>query len=181
MLKFGKCRQQALFRIVFAACANLATQSAGATEKEILFSSANPKNYEVILARAPMTDVELKGRLYLPSGSAPHPAVIITPGSGGVSPPMVRHAQALADAGIAAFLIDPFTSCGAAFNSKSLRRLRQRSGSSWLRLTTGFHRFNVKHTPARWRARIPTYRFVSSRVHFTDSATASRYVKFPMQ
>jgi dienelactone hydrolase len=112
MLKFGKCLQQALFCIVFAACANLATQRAGATEKEILFSSANPKNYEAILARAPMTDVELKGRPYLPSGSAPHPAVIITPGSGGVSPPMVRHAQALADAGIAAFLIDPFTSRG---------------------------------------------------------------------
>lgn len=112
MLKFGKYLQPALFGIVFTVCANLATQSAAATETEILFSSANPANYETILAGAPMAGVELKGRLYLPGGSAPHPAVIITPGLGGVSPAMVRHAQALANAGIAAFLIDPFTSRG---------------------------------------------------------------------
>lgn len=81
-------------------------------EKEIAFTSASPKAFEEIIASAPLPAVQLSGRLYLPGGSAPYPAVIITPGSGGVSPAMVRHAQALVGAGIAAFLIDPFTGRG---------------------------------------------------------------------
>ena len=95
-----------------AACSNLAAQNAGIAEKEIPFPSANPAGYEEILARAPVRAVQLSGRLYLPGGSAAHPVVVITPGSGGVSPSMVRHAQALAGAGTAVFLIDPFTGRG---------------------------------------------------------------------
>lgn len=95
-----------------AASANAIAQAAVVGEKEIAFTSASPRAYEDIIAAVPLPAVQLSGRLYLPAGSAPHPAVIITPGSGGVSPAMVRHAQALVGAGIAAFLIDPFTGRG---------------------------------------------------------------------
>lgn len=109
------CRRQLKFVLVtaaLAACANLAARAAGSAEREIAFSSANPGGYEEILARAPMPAVSLSGRLYLPGGNGPHSVVVITPGSGGVSPPMVRHARALAGVGTAAFLIDPFTGRG---------------------------------------------------------------------
>ena len=112
MLSCKSRLQFALVILVLAACSNLAAQTAGIAEKEIAFPSANPTGYENILARAPMPAVQLTGRLYLPGGSAAHPVVVITPGSGGVNPAMVRHAQALAGAGTAAFLIDPFTGRG---------------------------------------------------------------------
>ncbi len=104
--------QFVLFAAALAACANLAAQTATIAEREIAFSSANPGGYEEIVARAPIPAVSLSGRLFLPEGNGPHSVVVITPGSGGVSPPMVRHAQALASAGMAAFLIDPFAGRG---------------------------------------------------------------------
>lgn len=112
MLSCRKCLRFILVSAALAASSKLAAQTTGIAEKEIPFPSANPGGYEDIFARTPMPAVQLSGRLYLPGGSAAHPVVVITPGSGGVSPPMVRHAQALAGAGTAVFLIDPFTGRG---------------------------------------------------------------------
>lgn len=108
------CKRRLGYVLVFvalAACAHLSAQTIAA-EKEIAFPSANPAGYEDIFARASMPAVGLSGRLYLPGGGGPHSVVIITPGSGGVNPAMVRHAQALVGQGIAVFLIDPFTGRG---------------------------------------------------------------------
>lgn len=104
--------RRAALSAALAACTGLAVQTAGAAEVEVEFSSANPGGYEDILARAPMPRVRLNGRLYLPAAKARHAAVVITPGSGGVAQSMVRHAQELSGAGIAAFLVDPFTGRG---------------------------------------------------------------------
>jgi dienelactone hydrolase len=97
--------------LVLAACANLG-QPGQAAESELAFPSADPASYEQILAQAPLPTVQLSGRLYLPAWAGSHPVVIITPGSGGVSPAHIRHAQALAGEGIGVFLIDPFTGRG---------------------------------------------------------------------
>ena len=81
----------------------------GIDARKISVPSSNPANYEDIIARRPAPQVVLEAMLYLPkSASAPSPAVIITPGSGGVNPAMLEHARALTDAGIAVLLVDPF-------------------------------------------------------------------------
>lgn len=82
----------------------------GVAGRNISFASANPVNYEDIIAGKPLPAVTLQAKLYMPAGggTAKRPAVIITPGSGGVAPPMLLHARALVDAGIAVLLVDPF-------------------------------------------------------------------------
>src|SRR5512135_1937260 len=112
MMSYGRKWQFVLFTGALAFCSNLGAQTAAIAEREIAFPSGSPSGYEEIVARAPMPAVSLSGRLFLPEGNGPHAVVVITPGSGGVSPPMVRHAQALASAGMGAFLIDPFTGRG---------------------------------------------------------------------
>ena len=58
--------------------------------------------------------LELIGQIYLPEGAEqPVPAVVITPSSGGVKPfREIYYAEALAEAGIAALVIDSFASRG---------------------------------------------------------------------
>ncbi len=80
----------------------------GLTGRAISFESANPRNYEDIVQRRPMPAVTLHAKLFEPRGTTKAPAVIVTPGSGGTNPSMLVHARALADAGIAVLLVDPF-------------------------------------------------------------------------
>jgi dienelactone hydrolase len=74
----------------------------------IAFESGTPPNYEAIIGRRPFPSIQLDAELFLPHGSLPFPAVIIAPGSGGVSAPMREHAKALVENGIAVLLVDPF-------------------------------------------------------------------------
>lgn len=74
--------------------------------------SANPRHYQGIIAQHPAPAVDLDATLYLPQGTAPCPAVIIIPGSGGVNVWMLHHAQALVQAGMAVLVLDPFTARG---------------------------------------------------------------------
>jgi dienelactone hydrolase len=90
-----------------AACL-LAAGAAAAAERAVTIVSATPRSYEDIVQRRPMPPVALQGRLFTPRRKGRVPAVIIVPGSGGVSGSMVTHANALVDAGIAVLLIDPF-------------------------------------------------------------------------
>lgn len=76
--------------------------------RAIEVDSANPKNYEDIVARWPAPAVRLQARLLLPEAAAPCPAVILVPGSGGVNASMFGHATALNAAGIATLVLDPF-------------------------------------------------------------------------
>ena len=76
-------------------------------------ASANVKNYENIVAGKPAPAVTLHAQLFMPTpAKKPCPVVIILPGSGGVSPAMLVHAEKLTDAGLAAFVVDPFTGRG---------------------------------------------------------------------
>ena len=76
-------------------------------------ASSNVRNYENIVADKPAPAVTLHAQLFIPtSAKKPCPVVIILPGSGGVSPAMLVHAEKLTDAGIAAFVVDPFTGRG---------------------------------------------------------------------
>jgi dienelactone hydrolase len=72
--------------------------------------SANPHNYhQVISAASAMPPVALDGQLFVPKGSnAKWPLVIIVPGSLGVAPSHVTHAETLVAQGIAAFVLDNF-------------------------------------------------------------------------
>lgn len=80
----------------------------GVVGRALTIASANPRHYEDIVQKRPMTPVTLHAKLFLPRGSGKAPAVIIAPGSGGVNPSMLVHARALVDSGIAVLLVDPF-------------------------------------------------------------------------
>jgi dienelactone hydrolase len=72
--------------------------------------SANPLNYwQAISERGAMPRVTIDGKLFRPSGAGGAlPVVIIVPGSLGIAPSHVRHAETLVGLGLAAFVLDPF-------------------------------------------------------------------------
>lgn len=71
--------------------------------------SADPTNYfDAISNSAGVAKTQIDGKLFLPEGTAPFSVVIVVPGSLGVAPSHLAHAQALTDNGIAACVIDPF-------------------------------------------------------------------------
>jgi len=76
----------------------------------IQIPSAAPRNYyEVLGSRGRLEEVVLDGKLFLPPDSKePTPLVIIVPGSLGVAPSHVRHAETLCTEGIASFVLDTF-------------------------------------------------------------------------
>jgi dienelactone hydrolase len=78
--------------------------------------SANPVNYyEAISRPSEMARVTIDGKLFLPpgeSGKGRWPLVIVTPGSLGVAPSHLAHAEILTGIGIAAFVPDPFGARG---------------------------------------------------------------------
>jgi dienelactone hydrolase len=86
----------------------------GIRGKLIKFESRNPKNFEDIVANSPAPAVSLNGLLFIPTGPAAKAAVIIVPGSGGVSESHLLHANALTSAGLVALIVDPFTGRGVA-------------------------------------------------------------------
>ena len=82
----------------------------GARGQNIDVPSANPLNYwQAISEPAAMPRVIVDGKLFLPPGArGPLPVVIIVPGSLGVAPVHLTHAETLVDMGSAAFVLDPF-------------------------------------------------------------------------
>ncbi len=72
--------------------------------------TANPVNYyQVINAPNDMPRTTIDARLFTPNApSNPLPVVIVVPGSLGVAPSHLRHAQTFVEHGIAACVIDPF-------------------------------------------------------------------------
>jgi dienelactone hydrolase len=79
--------------------------------RNVEIPSANPRNYHhVISRRDAMPGITLDGKLFVPA-DGPHtarPVVIIVPGSLGVAPSHVAHAETLVGNGIAAFVLDNF-------------------------------------------------------------------------
>jgi dienelactone hydrolase len=84
----------------------------GVTGQVFQFESATPGSFSVAVAMENLTKVTLDGQLFLPKAQGRLPLVIIAPGSEGVSPPMLRHAEILTEAGIGVFIIDPFSGRG---------------------------------------------------------------------
>lgn len=84
-----------------------AIAQAGRVEEVVFAGNVLPGNQTI-------RPIELKARLYLPpAGSGPLPAVVISPGSGGVQREIdVFYAEQLVQAGIAALSVDSFASRG---------------------------------------------------------------------
>jgi dienelactone hydrolase len=82
----------------------------GARGRNIDVASANPRNYwQVISDPGAMPRVAVDGKLFLPPGArGPVPVVVVVPGSLGIAPTHLTHAETLVDLGIAAFVLDPF-------------------------------------------------------------------------
>jgi dienelactone hydrolase len=83
--------------------------SNGVAGQAAQIDSFNVINYENIVAGDLGAAVTLHAQLFVPLTSKPSAAVIIVPGSGGVNPAMLVHAEQLTNAGIAALVLDPFT------------------------------------------------------------------------
>jgi dienelactone hydrolase len=94
-------------------------------------ASCNVQNYEDIIAAKSAPAVLLHAQLFMPtSAKTPCPVVVIIPGSGGVSPAMLVHAEKLTDAGIAAFVLDPFTGRGVE-NTIAVQQQFSFAASTW--------------------------------------------------
>ena len=83
---------------------------AGVEGETIEFESANPRNHHhAITAPAQCPAITLDGKLFVPTArSSPAPVVMVVPGSLGVGPNHIEHAETLVGEGLGAFLIDPF-------------------------------------------------------------------------
>jgi dienelactone hydrolase len=75
--------------------------------------SASPRNYhQAISDPGAMPRVAIDGQLFVPAGAGPFPVVIVVPGSLGIAPSHLAHAGTLTQAGLAAFVLDPFGARG---------------------------------------------------------------------
>jgi dienelactone hydrolase len=86
-----------------------------AAGRNIEIPSASPVNYHQVISKpAAMARVTIDGKLFLPHRPAAEklPLVMIVPGSLGVAPSHVAHAEALTRAGFATFVLDSFGARG---------------------------------------------------------------------
>ncbi|MFT5507521.1 MAG: dienelactone hydrolase [Hyphomicrobiaceae bacterium] len=86
----------------------------GVTGQNVDIPSASPLNYhQAVSTPADMPKIVVDGKLFLPPGSAkPAPLVIVAPGSLGVAPSHVKHAETLNALGYATFVLDSFGARG---------------------------------------------------------------------
>jgi dienelactone hydrolase len=91
---------------------------ASGTGQNIEIPSASPRNYYQVISRpADMPKVTIDGKLFLPASdhrasTEKLPLVMIVPGSLGVAPSHLAHAEALTAAGFATFVLDSFGARG---------------------------------------------------------------------
>jgi dienelactone hydrolase len=86
------------------------TTLAGVTGQVIEIASANPLNYhQMVSAPAAMPRLIIDGKLFLPKGAAGRSSVVvIVPGSLGIAPSHLGHAETLLGEGLGVFVLDPF-------------------------------------------------------------------------
>jgi dienelactone hydrolase len=88
----------------------------GVSGRNLDVPSASPRNYhQAVSAPAQMPRTVVDGKLFVPAGRAPRGGwslVIIVPGSLGVDPTHVAHAEALVGIGLGAFVLDSFGARG---------------------------------------------------------------------
>jgi dienelactone hydrolase len=82
----------------------------GSRGEPLEIPTANPANYHEALSNAARSGrTVIAGKLFVPpGGDGPWPVIIVVPGSLGVAPSHLAHAERFTDAGIAACVIDPF-------------------------------------------------------------------------
>ena len=87
---------------------------AGVRGETIEIPSANPLNYWQVISRPDaMPRVAVDGKLFMPAGARrPSPVVVIVPGSLGIAPVHLAHAETLLGLGLATFVLDPFGARG---------------------------------------------------------------------
>ena len=90
------------------------TFASGAEGVDIAIPSASPINYhQLITAPGEMPRTVIDGKLFRPVGvKPPYATVLIVPGSLGVAPSHVRHAEALCELGFASCILDGFAARG---------------------------------------------------------------------
>lgn len=83
----------------------------GAQGLNVEIPSASPHNYyQVINKPDTMPETTVDGKLFLPlDGKPPYPLVIVAPGSLGVAPSHVQHAETINSLGVATFILDSFS------------------------------------------------------------------------
>lgn len=90
----------------------------GVSGQNVDIPSASPLNYhQVISAPADMPSTTVDGKLFMPAGHAPDapvPLIIVAPGSLGVAPSHLKHAETLNDLGYATFVLDSFGARGVS-------------------------------------------------------------------
>jgi dienelactone hydrolase len=87
----------------------------GVVGNNVDIPSASPLNYHQVISKpAEMPKVTIDGKLFLPAsaGGKKLPLVMIVPGSLGVAPSHVAHAETLTRAGFATFVLDSFGARG---------------------------------------------------------------------
>ena len=95
---------------------------------EFYFASYSPYDFDILLRKRPLpVPTTGFGTLILPDGAAPEapaPAVVLVHGSGGISPGReMRVGQTLANAGIAAFVIDYYAPRGITQESHYMAKV----------------------------------------------------------
>ncbi|MDE0008882.1 MAG: dienelactone hydrolase family protein [Gammaproteobacteria bacterium] len=90
------------------------TFASGAKGVNIAIPSASPINYhQLITAPDEMPRTVIDGKLFRPvDARPPYAAVLVVPGSLGVAPSHVRHAETLCDLGFATCIVDSFAARG---------------------------------------------------------------------
>ena len=86
----------------------------GAKGEDIAIPSASPVNYhQLITAPGEMPRTVIDGKLFRPvDARPPYASVMVVPGSLGVAPSHVRHAETLCDLGFATCILDSFAARG---------------------------------------------------------------------
>lgn len=81
----------------------------GIEGEPLTIESGSPASYfEAISSPKSVTQTEIDAKLFVPQGKGPFPVVIVVPGSLGVAPSHLAHAETATGLGIAACVIDPF-------------------------------------------------------------------------
>ncbi len=86
----------------------------GVRGETIEIPSANPVNYwQAVSEPGAMQRIAVDGKLFLPKDARGRsPVVVIVPGSLSIAPSHLKHAETLVNAGIGAFVLDPFGARG---------------------------------------------------------------------
>ena len=92
----------------------LITFASGAEGVNIAIPSASPTNYhQLVTAPDQMPRTVIDGKLFRPTDARPpYATVLVVPGSLGVAPSHVRHAESLCDLGFATCILDSFAARG---------------------------------------------------------------------